>query len=98
MLSFEQKLDRYAELAVKVGANVQPGQIFVISAMIDTAEFVRLLVRKGYEAGAKKLSSNMEMKLLIGCALKWRLRTPSKTRRNGMPRNLKSWQRTMLRS
>lgn len=47
MLSFEQKLDRYAELAVKVGANVQPGQIFVISAMIDTAEFVRLLVRKG---------------------------------------------------
>ncbi|WP_408891904.1 aminopeptidase [Paenibacillus taichungensis] len=55
MLSFAQKLDRYAELAVKVGANVQPGQIFVISAMIDTAEFVRLLVRKGYEAGAKKV-------------------------------------------
>ena len=59
MLSFEQKLDRYAELAVKVGANVQPGQILVISAMIDTAEFVRLLVRKAYEAGAKQV---MEMK------------------------------------
>lgn len=55
MLSFEQKLDRYAELAVKVGANVQPGQILVISAMIDTAEFVRLLVRKAYEAGAKQV-------------------------------------------
>lgn len=55
MLSFEQKLDRYAELAVRVGANVQPGQVFVISAMIDTAEFVRLLVRKGYEAGAKQV-------------------------------------------
>lgn len=55
MLSFEQKLDRYAELAVRVGANVQPGQVFVISAMIDTAEFVRLLVRKGYEVGAKQV-------------------------------------------
>jgi aminopeptidase len=55
MLSFEQKLDRYAELAVKVGANVQTGQIFVINAMIDAAPLVQLLVRKGYEAGAKQV-------------------------------------------
>jgi len=55
MLSFEQKLDRYAALAVKVGANVQPGQIFVINAMIDAAPLVQLLVRKGYEAGAKQV-------------------------------------------
>lgn len=55
MLTFEQKLDRYAQLAVKVGANVQPGQVFVINAMIDAAEFVHLLTRKGYEAGAKQV-------------------------------------------
>ncbi|MBB6021777.1 aminopeptidase [Paenibacillus sp. JGP012] len=55
MLTFEQKLERYAELAVKVGANVQPDQIFVINAMIDAAPLVQLLVRKGYEAGAKQV-------------------------------------------
>lgn len=98
MLSFEQKLDRYAELAVKVGANVQPGQIFVISAMIDTAEFVRLLVRKGYEAGAKKSSSNTRTKRSIDCGSKWRQRILSRTHRNGMLPNLRSWHRMMLRS
>ncbi|PZT52460.1 aminopeptidase [Paenibacillus silvae] len=55
MLTFEQKLERYAELVVKVGANVQPDQTFVINAMIDAAPLVQLLVRKGYEAGAKQV-------------------------------------------
>ena len=30
------RLDRFAELAVRVGANVQPGQLVGISANIDT--------------------------------------------------------------
>jgi aminopeptidase len=58
MLSFEQKLDNYATLAIQIGVNVQPGQTLVISAMIDSAQLVQLLVRKAYEAGAKLVKVN----------------------------------------
>lgn len=58
MLTFEQKLKRYAELAVKVGANVQPDQILVVNAMIEAAELVRLVVKKAYEASAKLVKVN----------------------------------------
>lgn len=53
MDSFETKLDRYAELAVKIGLNVQPGQTVVVNATLPAAPFVRLVARKSYEAGAK---------------------------------------------
>ena len=39
-MEFERNLDKYAELAVKVGINVQPGQTLVINAPIETAAFV----------------------------------------------------------
>ncbi|MFF2483017.1 aminopeptidase [Paenibacillus sp. NPDC058071] len=52
MLSFEQKLDRYAELIVKIGANVQKGQSVMLNASVDAIELARLVVRKAYEAGA----------------------------------------------
>ncbi|AQQ52481.1 aminopeptidase [Planococcus lenghuensis] len=53
MTSFKQKLDRYAELAVKVGVNIQPGQPLYIAASLEAAPFVRLITRKAYEAGAE---------------------------------------------
>lgn len=46
MASFEEKLERYAELGVKVGANVQPGQTLVVNALIEAAPLVRLIVKK----------------------------------------------------
>jgi aminopeptidase len=58
MLSFEEKLENYATLAVKIGVNIQPGQTLVISAMIESAELVRLIVRKAYAAGAKLVKVN----------------------------------------
>lgn len=58
MSNFEQKMERYAELAVKVGANVQPGQTLVVNAMIDAAPLVRLIVKKAYETGAKQVKVN----------------------------------------
>ncbi|GAB6930259.1 aminopeptidase [Paenibacillus sp. JCM 10914] len=58
MLSFEQKMERYAELAVKVGANVQPGQTLVVNAMIEAASLVRLIVKHAYQAGAKLVKVN----------------------------------------
>ncbi|MDZ5473510.1 aminopeptidase [Bacillus sp. 31A1R] len=52
MSNFQNNLEKYAELAVKVGVNVQEGQTLVVNTTLDSAEFVRLVVKKAYEAGA----------------------------------------------
>lgn len=51
-------LNDYAKLCVKVGINVQPGQPLVIGAPIEGAEFVRLIAKHAYEAGAKEVHVN----------------------------------------
>ncbi|WP_214626382.1 aminopeptidase [Paenibacillus agaridevorans] len=53
MNDFEIKLNKYAELVVKVGVNIQTGQVLIIHAPIETKELTRLIVAKAYEAGAK---------------------------------------------
>jgi len=53
--TFEEKLDRYAEIAVKIGVNIQKGQELVISAPISAADFVRRVTKKAYLAGAKQV-------------------------------------------
>ncbi|AZU60876.1 aminopeptidase [Neobacillus mesonae] len=58
MSEFQKNLEKYAELAVKVGVNVQEGQILAINASIDAADFVRLAVKKAYEAGALNVIVN----------------------------------------
>ncbi|WP_422122647.1 aminopeptidase [Planococcus sp. X10-3] len=55
MTSLNDKLKRYAELAVKVGVNIQPNQKLYIAASIETAPFVRLIVKEAYETGAKQV-------------------------------------------
>lgn len=55
MSTFEQQLSRYAELAVNVGVNIQPNQYLYISASIDAAEFVRVITKKAYDAGARQV-------------------------------------------
>jgi aminopeptidase len=49
----EERLRRYAELAVRVGANLQPGQDLAVEAYVEHAELARALARAGYEAGAR---------------------------------------------
>lgn len=58
MTNFQDTLEKYAELAVKVGVNVQKGQTLAINAAIDNAEFIRIVVKKAYEAGAKNVIVN----------------------------------------
>ncbi|USB31615.1 aminopeptidase [Paenibacillus sp. YPG26] len=58
MSDFQDKLHKYAELAVKVGVNVQPGQTLVVNSTLDGAELVRLIVQKAYEAGARTVKVN----------------------------------------
>jgi aminopeptidase len=48
----ENRLRRYAELVVQVGANVQPGQIVDVIARIEHAPVAREVVRAAYRAGA----------------------------------------------
>lgn len=55
MSQFEQHLDKYASLAVHVGVNIQPGQTLVITAPIIAYDYVKKVVRKAYEAGAKNV-------------------------------------------
>lgn len=58
MSDFQTKLEKYAELAVKIGVNVQPGQNLIVNATIDCAELVRLIVKQAYEAGARFVKVN----------------------------------------
>jgi aminopeptidase len=49
----DERLRRYAELSVRVGANVQPGQEVVVTCLVEHAEIAREIVREAYRAGAK---------------------------------------------
>lgn len=55
MNDLETKLEKYAALAVEVGVNVQPGQTLVVNAPLITAPFVRKVVKRAYEKGAKNV-------------------------------------------
>lgn len=57
-MTFEEKLAEYADLAIRVGINVQPGQYVLINTTTDTLDFTRLVVKKAYEAGAKRVHVN----------------------------------------
>jgi aminopeptidase len=48
----EERLERYAELVVRVGANVQPGQELFVFANVEHRDLARALARQGYRAGA----------------------------------------------
>ena len=52
---FEQYLDQYAELTIKVGINIQPGQTLVVNAPLIAVDFVRSVAKKAYLAGAKNV-------------------------------------------
>jgi aminopeptidase len=55
MNTFEQNLEKYANLAVHTGVNVQKGQTLVINAPVLSAVLVRKIAMKAYEAGAKNV-------------------------------------------
>jgi aminopeptidase len=48
----DDRLEHYAELAVRVGANVQEGQEVFVGGLVEHAELVRALTRQAYLAGA----------------------------------------------
>jgi len=56
-LSFEQKLDRLAEVAVRIGLNLREGQELVLTAPTDALPLVRLITAHAYKAGAKLVTT-----------------------------------------
>lgn len=57
---FETLLDQYAELVVKVGVNIQPGQNLIVTAPLETLDFTRLIVKHAYKLGAKNVQVDFE--------------------------------------
>ena len=51
-LTFEEKLDRLAEVAVKVGLGLRAGQELILSAPIEALPLVRRITEHAYKAGA----------------------------------------------
>jgi len=53
-----ERLERLAQLAVAVGANVQPGQLVVVSGLVEHAPLAREIARAAYRAGARVVKSD----------------------------------------
>ncbi len=54
--AFEARLDKLAELAIRVGLNLQPGQEVVLTAPVEAMPIVRRIAEHAYRAGATLLT------------------------------------------
>lgn len=54
----EKAIEKYVELVIKKGINLQKGQILVINSPVETFEFTRELTAKAYEVGASEVVVN----------------------------------------
>ena len=52
----ENILRKYAELIVRTGANVQPGQVVQLTIAVEQHEFAAMVMEECYKAGAKKVN------------------------------------------
>lgn len=51
-------MEKYADLALQTGVNLQENQALMINAPIEGADFTRIVARKAYEMGAKDVHIN----------------------------------------
>jgi aminopeptidase len=56
-LSFDAKLDRFAEVAVRIGLNLAVGQELLISAPAEAMPLVRRITEHAYRVGAKLVTT-----------------------------------------
>lgn len=52
-MNLNERIDKFAELAVKTGINVQSGETLLIRADVESKDFARRCVKEAYKAGAK---------------------------------------------
>jgi aminopeptidase len=55
--TFEQRLDKLAEVCVKVGLNVQPGQELVVTLPLEAAPLMARIAAHAYKAGASLVTT-----------------------------------------
>src|ERR1700719_1742893 len=55
--SFEQNLDRLAEVAVRAGLGLAPGQELVMTATLDSVLLARRITEHAYKAGASLVTT-----------------------------------------
>ncbi len=60
MEDFDRNLEKYANVIVKVGLNIQPGQRLLVSstalfdgASLEAAALIRLVTKSAYQFGAR---------------------------------------------
>ena len=54
-MTSDERLERYAEVVVRIGANVQPGQSVVVGAHVEHAPVARAIAAAAYRAGARRV-------------------------------------------
>ncbi|MCG3417864.1 aminopeptidase [Oceanobacillus jordanicus] len=54
----QQTKEKYADLALRKGVNLQKNQALMINAPLEGADFTKIVVRKAYEMGAKDVHIN----------------------------------------
>ena len=55
MSLLDTRIDRFADLVVRIGVNVQPGQDVHVLADIEDVRIARAVVDKAYAAGARRV-------------------------------------------
>ncbi|HKM11132.1 MAG TPA: aminopeptidase [Bacilli bacterium] len=66
-----RRLKEYAKLIVRVGANVKKGQDVIIFASVEQPEFVELVVKEAYKAGARKVEVRWQYQPLAKTKVKY---------------------------
>ncbi|GEO98406.1 aminopeptidase [Methylobacterium haplocladii] len=56
-LSFSERLDRLAEVAVKVGLGLRPGQELILTAPLESVGLARAITAQAYKAGASLVTT-----------------------------------------
>lgn len=56
-MMFEKQMENYAEIAIRMGVNLKEKEGLIIKAEVANAEFVKILTKKAYKAGAKDVQA-----------------------------------------
>ena len=54
----DKLLQKYANLIVRTGANVRPGQVVELTVSVEQHEFAAMVIEACYQAGAKKVNTD----------------------------------------
>ncbi|WP_407269201.1 aminopeptidase [Radiobacillus sp. PE A8.2] len=60
----QQRLEKYAQLAVQKGVNLQKNQGLIINAPVEASQFVRMVAKEAYAVGAKNVHIEWNDELL----------------------------------